>query len=130
MWLTWNMTYLSKNLHFFKCMFALFLCWFRLTDPCAEMALKLSGMFVKNCVEILFSDVFTSQRSINCKFTAVLLIPRFDDPEGALESEEFLPNTHGKKPTRFTDVSIFKYTVNLWFVEFNSCFVVTVGTFY
>ncbi|XP_027857701.1 sodium-coupled neutral amino acid transporter 3 isoform X1 [Xiphophorus couchianus] len=28
---------------------------------------------------------------------------RFDDPEGALESEEFLPNTHGKKPTRFTD---------------------------
>ncbi|XP_015248099.1 PREDICTED: sodium-coupled neutral amino acid transporter 3-like isoform X1 [Cyprinodon variegatus] len=28
---------------------------------------------------------------------------RFDDPEGALESEEFLPSTHGKKPTRFTD---------------------------
>ncbi|KAM4741724.1 sodium-coupled neutral amino acid transporter 3 [Anableps anableps] len=28
---------------------------------------------------------------------------RFDDPEGALESEEFLPNTDGKKPTRFTD---------------------------
>uniref|UniRef100_A0A3Q2PM88 Solute carrier family 38 member 3 n=1 Tax=Fundulus heteroclitus TaxID=8078 RepID=A0A3Q2PM88_FUNHE len=28
---------------------------------------------------------------------------RFDDPEGALESEEFLPSTDGKKPTRFTD---------------------------
>ncbi|MED6287199.1 hypothetical protein CHARACLAT_013901 [Characodon lateralis] len=28
---------------------------------------------------------------------------RFDDPEGALESEEFLPRPDGKKPTRFTD---------------------------
>ncbi|XP_031424143.1 sodium-coupled neutral amino acid transporter 3 isoform X2 [Clupea harengus] len=29
---------------------------------------------------------------------------RFDDPEGAMaESEEFLPNSEGKKPTRFTD---------------------------
>ncbi|MEQ2232285.1 hypothetical protein ILYODFUR_009622 [Ilyodon furcidens] len=28
---------------------------------------------------------------------------QFDDPEGALESEEFLPRPDGKKPTRFTD---------------------------
>uniref|UniRef100_A0A667X265 Solute carrier family 38 member 3 n=1 Tax=Myripristis murdjan TaxID=586833 RepID=A0A667X265_9TELE len=28
---------------------------------------------------------------------------RFDDPEGMLESEEFLPNGDGKKPLRFTD---------------------------
>uniref|UniRef100_A0A4W5KZH6 Solute carrier family 38 member 3 n=1 Tax=Hucho hucho TaxID=62062 RepID=A0A4W5KZH6_9TELE len=27
----------------------------------------------------------------------------FDDPDGILESEEFLPNGDGKKPTRFTD---------------------------
>lgn len=32
---------------------------------------------------------------------------RFDDPEGpTAESEEFLPNGDGKKPTRFTDVSV------------------------
>ncbi|KAM9799860.1 sodium-coupled neutral amino acid transporter 3-like isoform X1 [Syngnathus typhle] len=28
---------------------------------------------------------------------------RFDDPEGALENEEFLPSADGKKPVRFTD---------------------------
>lgn len=28
---------------------------------------------------------------------------RFDDPEGGLENEEFLPTTDGKKPIRFTD---------------------------
>ncbi|XP_069546831.1 sodium-coupled neutral amino acid transporter 3 isoform X1 [Brachyistius frenatus] len=28
---------------------------------------------------------------------------RFDDPDGGLENEEFLPNTDGKKPIRFTD---------------------------
>lgn len=31
---------------------------------------------------------------------------RFDDPDGGLESEEFLPNMDGKKPIRFTDVSV------------------------
>uniref|UniRef100_A0A8C9ZMK2 Solute carrier family 38 member 3 n=1 Tax=Sander lucioperca TaxID=283035 RepID=A0A8C9ZMK2_SANLU len=33
------------------------------------------------------------------------LPPRFDDPDGGLENEEFLPNADGKKPIRFTDVS-------------------------
>uniref|UniRef100_A0A7N8XGB3 Solute carrier family 38 member 3b n=1 Tax=Mastacembelus armatus TaxID=205130 RepID=A0A7N8XGB3_9TELE len=28
---------------------------------------------------------------------------RFDDPDGGLENEEFLPSTGGKKPMRFTD---------------------------
>uniref|UniRef100_A0A4W6D1Q1 Solute carrier family 38 member 3 n=1 Tax=Lates calcarifer TaxID=8187 RepID=A0A4W6D1Q1_LATCA len=28
---------------------------------------------------------------------------RFDDPDGGLENEEFLPSTDGKKPIRFTD---------------------------
>uniref|UniRef100_A0A7N6FKL0 Solute carrier family 38 member 3b n=1 Tax=Anabas testudineus TaxID=64144 RepID=A0A7N6FKL0_ANATE len=28
---------------------------------------------------------------------------RYDDPDGALENEEFLPSTDGKKPVRFTD---------------------------
>nr|XP_046239450.1 sodium-coupled neutral amino acid transporter 3 [Scatophagus argus] len=28
---------------------------------------------------------------------------RFDDPDGALENEEFLPSADGKKPIRFTD---------------------------
>ncbi|XP_077429702.1 sodium-coupled neutral amino acid transporter 3-like [Vanacampus margaritifer] len=28
---------------------------------------------------------------------------RFDDPEGGLENEEFLPSADGKKPVRFTD---------------------------
>ncbi|KAF3689953.1 Sodium-coupled neutral amino acid transporter 3 [Channa argus] len=28
---------------------------------------------------------------------------RYDDPEGGLENEEFLPNADGKKPIRFTD---------------------------
>uniref|UniRef100_A0A8D0D988 Solute carrier family 38 member 3 n=1 Tax=Sander lucioperca TaxID=283035 RepID=A0A8D0D988_SANLU len=31
------------------------------------------------------------------------LPPRFDDPDGGLENEEFLPNADGKKPIRFTD---------------------------
>uniref|UniRef100_A0A8D0D6D1 Solute carrier family 38 member 3 n=1 Tax=Sander lucioperca TaxID=283035 RepID=A0A8D0D6D1_SANLU len=30
---------------------------------------------------------------------------QFDDPDGGLENEEFLPNADGKKPIRFTDVS-------------------------
>lgn len=30
---------------------------------------------------------------------------RFDDPEGGLENDEFLPSTDGKAPVRFKDVS-------------------------
>lgn len=36
----------------------------------------------------------------------VNLLTRFDDPEGGLENEEFLPTADGKKPIRFTDVSV------------------------
>uniref|UniRef100_A0AAQ5YQJ9 Amino acid transporter transmembrane domain-containing protein n=1 Tax=Amphiprion ocellaris TaxID=80972 RepID=A0AAQ5YQJ9_AMPOC len=35
--------------------------------------------------------------------TAVNLTARFDDPEGGLENEGFLPSADGKKPIRFTD---------------------------
>uniref|UniRef100_A0A3Q2DS64 Solute carrier family 38 member 3b n=1 Tax=Cyprinodon variegatus TaxID=28743 RepID=A0A3Q2DS64_CYPVA len=40
---------------------------------------------------------------MNVPMKTLLAEDQFDDPEGALESEEFLPSTHGKKPTRFTD---------------------------
>lgn len=40
-------------------------------------------------------------------FKGVYFPPRYDDPDGALENEEFLPSTDGKKPVRFTDVSVF-----------------------
>ena len=35
----------------------------------------------------------------------VHFLVRFDDPEGGLENEGFLPGADGKKPIRFTDVS-------------------------
>lgn len=35
----------------------------------------------------------------------LILLLRFEDPEGGLESEEFLPSGNGKKAIRFTDVS-------------------------
>ncbi|XP_038128894.1 sodium-coupled neutral amino acid transporter 3 isoform X2 [Cyprinodon tularosa] len=40
---------------------------------------------------------------MNVPMKTLLAEDQFDDPEGALESEEFLPSTHGKKPTCFTD---------------------------
>lgn len=40
---------------------------------------------------------------MNMPMKTLLTEDQFDDPEGALESEEFLPNKDGKKPTRFTD---------------------------
>lgn len=32
--------------------------------------------------------------------------PRYDDPDGGQENEGFLPSADGKKPVRFTDVSV------------------------
>lgn len=41
----------------------------------------------------------------NKKWFSKPFVPRYDDAEGGLESEEFLPSANGKKPIRFTDVS-------------------------
>lgn len=45
-------------------------------------------------------------RQRHSQLTVIYLLPRFDDPDGGLENEEFLPTADGKKPIRFTDVSV------------------------
>uniref|UniRef100_A0A3Q1JVT3 Solute carrier family 38 member 3b n=1 Tax=Anabas testudineus TaxID=64144 RepID=A0A3Q1JVT3_ANATE len=44
-----------------------------------------------------------SEMNILSNGKSVYFPPRYDDPDGALENEEFLPSTDGKKPVRFTD---------------------------
>lgn len=125
------MTYFLHNLCFFKCMFTLFLGSPQRVDPYTEMALKLSGMSVEICVRgfpTAYVYVFMliimqkKKRSMllfvvdKCivfrgrwrdhQLTGINFPFRFDDPDGGLENEEFLPSTDGKKPIRFTDVSV------------------------
>lgn len=47
--------------------------------------------------------------------------PRYDDPDGGQENEGFLPSAGGKKPVRFTDVSVNVFEHNITVIL---CFIV------
>lgn len=85
----------TEQLHVF--LFALHFCLGELLDSRPDPAPRHPGTSVEVCSPP--PPAVTSLRSRVHSHLA----RRYDEPEGQ-EDEEFLPNTEGKKPVRFTDV--------------------------